>query len=200
MLPGMLKARWYLIAVAIIAAVMVACGFFEDKPFNLDRVIGSRPERGAYIYDFAGILEDSRDYTQGYLEMINKTYLIEALIVSVPSLGQGRTIEDLALEMFSNWQIGKKNDDRGILLLLTAKEKQVKLEISLELEDVFTDAFSGYAEDMQIKPHFLGGQLEIGLVALMEEMENRAHIKHQGDYTRGQIAQLDRQYLSQGAG
>ena len=153
-----------------------------------------------YIFDFAAILEDSEDYTQRYLKMINETYLIEALIVSVPSLGKGLTIEDLALEMFSNWEIGKKSDGRGILLLLAAKEKQVMLEISLELEDVFTDAFSGYAEDMQLRPHFLSGQLEIGLVALMEEMENRAHIKHQGDYTRGQIAQLDRQYLSQGAG
>jgi tetratricopeptide (TPR) repeat protein len=76
----------------------------------------------------------------------------------------------------------------------------VKLEVSLELEDVFTDAFTGYAEDMQLRPHFLSGQLEIGLVALLEEMENRAHIKHQGDYSRGQIAQLDQQYLSQGAG
>jgi tetratricopeptide (TPR) repeat protein len=186
--------------VAIIAALAGRCGFFEEEPFNLEKTIRSRPDRDQYIFDFAGILEDSKDYTQRYLEMINKTYLIEALIVSVPSLGKGRTIEDLTLEMFSNWEIGKENDARGILLLLAAKEKQVKLEISLELEDVFTDAFSGYAEDMQIRSHFLSGQLEIGLVALMEEMENRAHIKHQGDYTRGQIDQLDRQYLSQGAG
>ena len=200
MLPCVPKLRRCLIAAAVTAAVMVGCGFFEDKPFNLEKVISSRPDRGAYIYDFAGILEDSKDYTQRHLEMINETYLIEALIVSVPWLGKGRTIEDLALEMFSNWQIGRKNDDRGVLLLLAAREKQVKLEISLELEDVFTDAFSGYAEDTQIKPHFLGGQLEIGLVALMEEMENRARIKHQGDYTGGQIARLDRQYLSQGAG
>jgi tetratricopeptide (TPR) repeat protein len=185
---------------AIIAAMAGGCGFVEEEPFNIEKTIYSRPDRDQYIFDFAGILENSKDYTQRYLMMINETYLIEALIVSVPSLGKGRTIEDLALEMFSNWEIGKNNDARGILLLLADKEKQVKLEISLELEDVFTDAFSGYAEDMQIRPHFLSGQLEIGVVALMEEIENRAHIKHQGDYTLGQIAQLDRQYLSQGAG
>lgn len=185
---------------AIIAAVAGGCGFFEEEPFDLEKIIRSRPERGHYIFDFAAILEDSEEYTQRYLKMINESYRIEALIVSVPSLGEGRTIEDLALEMFSNWKIGKKSDGRGILLLLAAREKQVKLEISLELEDVFTDAFSGYAEDMQLRPHFLSGQLEIGLVALMEEMENRAHIKHQGGYSRDQIAQLDRDYLSQGAG
>jgi len=200
MLPGMPKSGGFLIMMAVIATLAGGCGFFEEEPFDLEKVIGSRPDRDHYIFDFAGILEDSKDYTQRYLEMINETYLIEALIVSVPALGKGRTIEDLALEMFSNWEIGKKNEARGILLLFAAKEKQVKLEVSLELEDVFTDAFSGYAEDMQLRPHFLSGQLEIGLVALMEEMENRAHIKHQGDYTRGQIAQLDRQYLSQGAG
>jgi tetratricopeptide (TPR) repeat protein len=186
--------------MALIAALAGRCGFFEEEPFNLEETIRSRPGQDQYIFDFAGILEDSQDYTQGYLEMINENYLIEALIVSVPSLSKGRTIEDLGLEMFSNWKIGKNSETRGILLLLAAKEKQVKLEISLELEDVFTDAFSGYAEDMQLRPYFLSGQLEIGLVALMEEMENRARLKHQGDYTKGWIAQLDRQYLSQGAG
>lgn len=201
MLPRKSKSRGYLIMAAFIAALIVGCGFSEDKPFDLQKIIYSRPDRGGpYVFDFAGILEDSEAYTQRYLKMINEDYLIEALIVSVPSLGESRTIEDLALEMFSNWQIGKKDDGRGILLLLAAKEKQVKLEVSLELEDVFTDAFSGYAEDMQLKPRFLSGQLEIGLVALMEEMENRAQIKHQGDYSRSQIAELDSRYLSQGAG
>jgi tetratricopeptide (TPR) repeat protein len=195
------KSGSYMMAAALIAAVIVGCGFYEDEPFNLEKIIQSRPaQQGPYAFDFAGVLQESEAYSQRYLKMINETYLIEALIVSVPSLGESRTIEDLALEIFSNWEIGKKNDGRGILLLLAAKEKQLRLEISLELEDVFTDAFSGYAADMQLTSHFLSDQLEIGLAALLEEMENRARIKHQGDYTPGQIAQLDNQYLSQGAG
>ncbi len=189
-----------LMTVAAIAIVAVGCEFFAEKRFDLEKIVRSRPERDRYIFDYAAILEDAEESTQRYLKMINEAYRIEALIVSVPSLEKSRSIEDLALEMFSNWAIGKKHDGRGILLLLAAEEKQVKLEISLELEDVFTDAFSGYAEDLQLRSYFLSDQLGIGLVALMEEMENRAYIKHQGNYTKGQIAQLDSQYLSQGAG
>ena len=154
MLPGKPKSGWCLIMAAVIATLAGGCGFFEEEPFDLETIVRSRPDRDRYIFDFAAILEDSEEYTQRYLKMINETYRIEALIVSVPSLGESRTIEDLALEMFSNWEIGKKNEARGILLLFAAKEKQVKLEVSLELEDVFTDAFSGYAEDMQLRPPF----------------------------------------------
>lgn len=194
------KAIGYMIIVAIIATVTGGCEFFAPEQFDLEKIVHSRPARDRYIFDYAAILEDAEESTQRYLKMINEVYLIEALIVSVPSLGQGRSIEDLALEMFSNWKIGKKYDGRGILLLFAAEEKKVKLEIALELEDVFTDAFSGYAEDLQLRHYFLSDQLGIGLVAVMEEMENRAYVKHQGDYTQGQIAQLDSQYLSQGAG
>ncbi|UCG06616.1 MAG: TPM domain-containing protein [Desulfobacterales bacterium] len=189
-----------LMTVAAIAIVAVGCEFFAEERFDLEKIVRSRPERDRYIFDYAAILEDAEESSQRYLKMINEAYRIEALIVSVPSLEKSRSIEDLALEMFSNWAIGKKHDGRGILLLLAAEEKQVKLEISLELEDVFTDAFSGYAEDLQLRSYFLSDQLGIGLVALMEEMENRAYIKHQDNYTKGQIAQLDSQYLSQGAG
>jgi hypothetical protein len=195
--PGSVRL---LIMALIIAAMTGGCGLSEDEPFDLEEIVGSRPARNRYIFDYGAVLEDVAESTQRYLKMINETYLIEALVVSVPSLGTTRSIEQLAPELFSNWKIGKDYDGRGILLLIAVKEKQVKLEISLELEDVFTDAFSGYAEDMQLRPYFLSGQLEIGLVALMEEMENRAHMKHQGGYTPEDISRMDRRYLSQGAG
>jgi tetratricopeptide (TPR) repeat protein len=161
----------------------------------------SRPsEKNAYIFDYAGILEDISASTENYLSIIKEDFAIEAVIVTLPALPQSHTIETLAAEVFSNWQIGSTTDGRGLLILLAAKERLIKIEVSYELEDVFTDIFCGYIEDKQLKAYFLSDQIDIGLVAVMEEIEQRAQIKHQANYSPAQIDQLDTELLSGGAG
>jgi tetratricopeptide (TPR) repeat protein len=158
------------------------------------------PGKNNYIFDYAHILDDIRSSTGKYLTLIKNDYAIEALIVTLPSLPPSHTIESLAAEMFSNWQIGTTTDGRGLLLLLSDKEKLIKIEVSYELEDVFTDIFCGYIEDKQLKAYFLSNQVDIGLVAVMEEIEQRAQVKHQADYSVAQIDELDAELLSGGAG
>jgi tetratricopeptide (TPR) repeat protein len=156
--------------------------------------------RGQYLYDYTHILEGVEEYTNKYLKNIREEYSIEAVIVSLPSLEGEKNIEQLAVKLFNNWNIGQDFGGRGILLLLIDKEKQAKLEVSYELEDVFTDGFCGYIEDLQLRPYFLGNQLGIGLLAVMEEIEQRAQIKFQANYTSNYIAKLDRDLLSGGGG
>jgi len=169
---------------------------FPNKSFDFKR----RPAGEAFLYDYANILENVDEYSNNYLKGIKDRYGIEAIIVSIPSLNNIRTVEDAAVEILNNWKIGKDYNGRGILLLMADKEKEVKLEVSYELEDVFTDVFCGYVEDKQLRPYFLGGQLGTGLLAVMEEIENRAQIKHQGKYTVNYISQLDDTLFSGGAG
>jgi hypothetical protein len=37
--------------------------------------------------------------------------------------------------------------------------------------------FTGYTEDLQLQPRFAAGELEIGLIAVMEELEARSQVK-----------------------
>jgi tetratricopeptide (TPR) repeat protein len=104
------------------------------------------------------------------------------------------------VRLFSNWQTGKAHDGRGVLLLFVDDEKKVKIEVGKALEDVFTDAFTGYIQDGQLQPRYTAGQLDVGFIAVMEELEARARIKFGGDYTRQRIAEMDAECLSQGAG
>ena len=175
-----------------------ALGF--RKTFSPDLITDRPVEKDVHIYDSAGILTNIKESTTRYLEIIRTDYAIEAAIVTLPALPQTHTIESLAVELFSNWQIGSATGGRGILLLFADKEKLIKIEVSYELEDVFTDIFCGYIEDKQLKAYFLSNQLEIGLVAVLEEIENRAQIKHSKDYSVADIRQFDQELLSGGAG
>ena len=190
------------IVLVLALAVMTYLGFSLRSGQNSNGDLPkSRPlGKKDYIFDSAHILDDIKSSTTKHLALIKKDYAIEAIIVTLPSLPPSHTIESLAAEIFSNWQIGGTTGGRGLLLLLSNKEKLIKIEVSYELEDVFTDIFCGYIEDKQLKAYFLSDQADIGLVAVMEEIEQRSRLKHQENYTDAQIDQLDTELLSGGAG
>lgn len=169
---------------------------YPSKPFDLKK----RPEKERSLYDYARILEDMGEATQKSLETMKTSYRLEGLIISMPDLHGAEDIQHLAAQLFSNWGVGKDYDGRGFLLLFIKDPPLVKLEVGYELEDVFTDAFTGYIEDYQLRPYFLSGEVGTGLVAVMEELEERAQLKRQGEYTMDSVAQLDRSLLSGGAG
>ncbi|MEA3328859.1 MAG: TPM domain-containing protein [Candidatus Omnitrophota bacterium] len=193
-----MKILFLFAAIAILFSG--GCGRFNQDEFNLEEILKFRPSGEKYLFDYGDILEDVNEYTNQYLKGIRERYSIEVMIVSVPSLEGENTVEELAVKLLNNWGVGRGYGGRAVLLLFANKEKQVKLEVSYELEDVFTDAFCGYIEELQLKPYFLSGRIGTGLLAVMEEIENRAQIKHQGDYTSSYITQLDGDLLSGGAG
>ena len=180
------------IILILALAVMAYAGFALRGRQIANRDLSESRPAGKYnhIFDYARILADISSSTNRHLALIQEDYAIETLIVTLPSLPPAHTIESLAAEVFSNWQIGGTTDGRGLLLLLSDAEKLIKIEVSYELEDVFTDIFCGYIEDKQLKNYFLSDQVDIGLVAVLEEIENRSRIKYQQDYTSAQIDQL----------
>lgn len=173
----------------------------QDLPQPLEAFsLQERPQPDRYLFDYAEVLRHYEEGAHRYLERLASRFHIEALIVSVPALPQGHTLETLAVDLTNNWRIGAQHEGRGLLLLLVDEPKQVKLEVGYALEDVFTDAFSGYVEDLQLGPYFRAGDVGTGLIATVEMLEERAQIKDQGAYTPDTIAQADGELLAGGAG
>jgi len=166
------------------------------QPFTLDE----RPQPDRYLFDYTGVLRDYQEGVHLYLENLGSQFGIEAVVVSIPSLPPGYSIQTLAVDLANNWDIGRHQDGRGLLLLLVEESRQVKLEVGYELEDVFTDALSGYVEDFQLGPYYRAGDVGTGMIAVMEMLEQRAQTKRLGEYTSVQIARVDAELLAGGAG
>lgn len=160
----------------------------------------ARPQNARHLFDYADILSHYEEGAQRYLTTLAERFHIEALILTLPKPLPGRSLEQTAVDMVNAWRIGTDFEGRGLLLLLIDRDKEVKLEVSYALEDVFTDAFTGYIEDLQLRPYYRADDLGTGLIAVMEELEQRAQIKDQGDYTPGMIATIDSELLAGGAG
>ena len=193
-----------LVVVVVIGAVL-AWSFItrEDHglPDDLEAfMLDERPQSDRYLFDYAGILRPYEEGAHRYLERLASRFHIEALIVSVPVLPEEHTLETLAVDVANNWRIGAQHEGRGLLLLLVDETRQVKLEVGYALEDVFTDAFSGYVEDLQLEPYYRAGDVGTGLVAVMEMLEERAQVKEQGEYNPETIARADAELLAGGAG
>ena len=53
----------------------------------------------------------------------------EIAVVTIASIEPYATINEYAIELASQWGIGKKGDDTGILFLLAMKERQVRIDV-----------------------------------------------------------------------
>ncbi len=195
----------YSFVLGFILAAITLISFIPNSsniigPFDIEkRPVSLINEK--YVYDWGNVLTNIDEYCENYIsENIVKKYGIEVVIVTLPNLQGHASVENAAFKIFNNWKIGKNYNGKGILLLFVKNPKVVKVEIATYLEDVFTDIFVGYIQDLQLKPNYLGGNIDKGIVAVFEEIEKRAQLKIlEHDYSL-LVKELDQEILSQGAG
>jgi tetratricopeptide (TPR) repeat protein len=178
---------------------ITSCSGNEDNTLP-EFTLSERPFSDELLFDYAGTFLNIEESTLLYLDSLRNLYNTEACIVTFKKLPDNKNIQQLAAAILNNWQIGRAFNGKGLLFVFIESEKQVKFEVAYELEDIFTDAFSGYIEDLQLKPNYRKGNLEIGIIAVFEEIEKRAELKQLGQYSPDEIAELDAELLSGGAG
>lgn len=122
------------------------------------------PEPRGFVNDFANILSSAaRQNLEQKLTQLEQDSTIEITVVTVESLG-GTTIEEYAVKLFENWQIGKKDQDNGVLLLIAPNERELRVEVGYGLEPVLTDSQAGRIIRNIITPEFKKGDYDTGVV------------------------------------
>ena len=98
-----------------------------------------------YVTDLAGVIAAE---TKTRLEsMCNELELktgAQMAIVTVSSLGN-QNVENYSVDLFKQLGIGKKKDNRGVLLLVAPHERKYRIEVGYGLEPVINDARAGDA-------------------------------------------------------
>ena len=159
------------------------------------------PKRGSrLLLDEANLLSDISESIEKYLNLIREDYGVEVVLVTLPTIGADETLKEAAARLFTEWDIGRDYNGQGLLLMLTAQDKEVRLEVGSALEHVFTDLFTGHIETKQLKSYYLSGQLETGLVAVVEEIEARAQLVSRDLADAAAIGSRDQRFLSAGGG
>jgi uncharacterized protein len=98
------------------------------------------PELTGRVVDEAGLLSaaDSAALTASLADLEART-TDQLVIVTLKSL-RGTTIEDYGYQLGRRWKIGQKDKDSGVLLIVAASERKVRIEVGYGLEGTLTDA------------------------------------------------------------
>lgn len=96
------------------------------------------PTQEFYSNDFANVIDDAteRDMVNMGESTFKATGGGQVVFVSIDSLG-GSSIEEYANTLFNNWKIGDK--DKGILFIVSMKDRQSRIEVGYGYEGLLTD-------------------------------------------------------------
>lgn len=86
----------------------------------------------------------------------------QLVIVTLKSL-QGTTIEDYGYQLGRRWQIGQKDKNNGVLLIVAPSERAVRIEVGYGLEGTLTDAIAKFIIESSILPRFKIGDFPGGI-------------------------------------
>jgi uncharacterized protein len=98
-----------------------------------------------YVTDLAGVIApDTKARLEAIcLEVETKT-AAQIAIVTVHSL-DGESAEDYAVDLYKQFGVGSKRENRGLLLLVAPREHKYRIEVGYGLEPVINDARAGDA-------------------------------------------------------
>jgi uncharacterized protein len=87
------------------------------------------------------------------------------MVVAIfPSL-EGENLEDVSIRVAERWRVGQKGLDNGVILLVFARDRKIRLEVGYGLEGAVPDAVAGQIVRERIAPAFREGRYRAGLEA-----------------------------------
>jgi len=122
------------------------------------------------VNDFAGIIpalyRDSMERLSS--EVLSKTGA--AIIVATVPSTEGQDPDKYANHLFNAWGIGKKGEDRGVLLFLALKERRVRIVTGYGLEGLLPDDLVGSILDNHVLPDLRRGAYGPGFLKGMKAL------------------------------
>jgi uncharacterized protein len=114
--------------------------FFGAFAFALDT---SKLKPSGYVNDFAHAIDPrSAAALEAYCGSVERATGAQFAIVTVDTL-EDEPVEDVANRLFTQWGIGKKGTNEGLLVLLAIKDHKNRVEVGYGLEPIVPDGYAG---------------------------------------------------------
>ncbi|MCK9362317.1 MAG: TPM domain-containing protein [Syntrophales bacterium] len=121
------------------------------------------PKPAGAINDFAGVIPDVyKAPMENIAREIFQSTGTALVVATIPTIGEG-DLNDYANRLYQAWGIGKKGEDKGALILLTVKERRVRIETGYGVEGILPDGLTGEILDQHAVPNFRAGDYGKGL-------------------------------------
>ena len=129
------------------------------------------PYLGGRINDLAGMIDaETRQQLETRLEQLEKDTGAQVAILILPSL-EGEVLEDFALKVAETWQLGRKDIDDGVLILVAEAERKIRIEVGYGLEGAIPDVTAKRIIDGLMTPRFREGDFSGGISAAVDALD-----------------------------
>lgn len=135
------------------------------------------PQLTSPVMDLAGLMSPTEER-----ELSSLAYEIfthngpQITIITVPDL-QGYEIEDFSIQLGEKWQLGSKEKDNGLLVVISKAERKVRIEVGNGIEGEITDYDTARYTRGIFPEHFKRGDFYSGLRLFMEDVAQKFNIK-----------------------
>lgn len=135
------------------------------------------PALSSPVMDLAGMLNESER-----ADLSNYAYEIfthngpQITILTVNDM-QGYPIEEYSIRVAEKWQLGSKDKDNGLLVIIAKQERQMRIEVGNGIEGEITDYDTTKYTREVFPEYFRRGEFHTGLRTFMEDVAGRFNIK-----------------------
>ena len=117
------------------------------------------------VNDTAGLLAAAaRERIEGKLADLEAATGAQVAVLTVDTLA-GEPIEAYAMRVAETWKLGQRDRDNGVLVVVAASDRKMRIEVGYGLETVLTDARSRRILDQVMRPRFRAGDFGGGIEA-----------------------------------
>ena len=148
------------------------------------------PKLDGRVVDNANILSSTtKDNLSDILKNHEDKTSNQIVVVTLKSLN-GYEIADFTYQLGRFWQIGQKDLNNGVILLISAEDRKIRIEVGYGLEGALTDKISYEIINYTIRPKFRQEQYDAGITNAVNEIIEAI----KGEYkTKDKVKQEDMQ-------
>ena len=123
------------------------------------------PPLRARVTDLTATLpQDQRAALEQKLAALEARKGSQVAVLMVPTV-LPEAIEQYAIRVFDQWQLGRKRVDDGVLLIVAKNDRKLRIEVGRGLEGAIPDAYAKRIIDEEITPRFKQGDFYGGITA-----------------------------------
>ena len=149
--------------VAVGVAIMIAGSAHWCTPSASAQT--SPPALSGRVVDEAGVLSSTaRSDLSTLLEDHERETGNQLAVLTVRTLG-GVPVEEYALDVARDWQLGTSENDNGVLFLLAIDDREMRIEVGYGLEGVLPDVTASRILRNEVRPFLRQGDYDGGVRA-----------------------------------
>jgi uncharacterized protein len=149
--------------LAFVCVLFFATGLLAQPKF---------PPLSGRVVDEVGLLSaDDKRALEGELKALEEKSTDQLVVYIARSLG-GYPIEDFGYRLGRFWQIGQKDKNNGVILIVAPNDRKVRIEVGRGLEPQLTDLMSKLIIENAVLPAFRRNDFAGGIKAGVRDIRD----------------------------